>query len=194
MKSLLKQVPSAEDAGSNLELDHLRVLPSSSVSYLSQLVCPPWQCASWQISSPSYYFTICSPSIDHIPGSFSTTFNMFVVAFTAGSLGDILATAGIIIQITGALMQSSSSCKQYRDVIDELKSLHRVLLLANDATSNHHPDLPLSQSLVDSVKTEVCDCHLMMRSFLDNIRRYRARRGSSVYGVRSGGRFGNRTN
>ena len=98
---------------------------------------------------------------------------MSVVAFTAGSLGDILATAGIIIQVTGALMQSSSSCKQYRDVIDELKSLHRVLLLANDAISNHHPDLPLSQSLVDSVKTEICDCHLMMRSFLDNIRRYR---------------------
>lgn len=98
---------------------------------------------------------------------------MSVVAFTAGSLGDILATAGIIIQVTQALMQSSSSCKQYRDVIDELKALHRVLLLANDATSNHHSDLPLSQSLVDSVKTEVRDCHLMMRSFLDNIRRYR---------------------
>lgn len=98
---------------------------------------------------------------------------MSVVAFTAGSLGDILATAGIIIQVTQALMQSSSSCKQYRDVIDELKSLHRVLLLANDATSNHHSDFPLSQSLVDSVKTEVRDCHLMMRSFLDNIRRYR---------------------
>ncbi|KAF8963665.1 hypothetical protein BDZ97DRAFT_987992 [Flammula alnicola] len=72
------------------------------------------------------------------------------------------------------LLQSSSSCKQYRDVIDELKALHRVLLLANDAISQHHDsDLPLSQSLVDSVKTEVCDCHLIMRSFLDNICRYR---------------------
>ena len=98
---------------------------------------------------------------------------MPLVAFTAGSLGDILATAGIVIQISQTLLQSSSSCKQYKDVIEELKALHRLLLLANDATSHHRSDLQLSQSLIDSMKTEVRDCHLMMQSFLDNIRRYR---------------------
>lgn len=46
------------------------------------------------------HFTTFSPSTKHTPGSFSTTSNMSVVAFTAGSLGDILATAGLIIQVT----------------------------------------------------------------------------------------------
>ena len=58
---------------------------------------------------------------------------MPVFAFTAGSLGDIIATAGIVVKVTQVLCDSKDSSTKYRELMHELQSLHRALILIEDA-------------------------------------------------------------
>jgi hypothetical protein len=93
---------------------------------------------------------------------------MPVFALTAGSLGDIIATAGFVVKVTQVLWDSKGSSTQYRELMDELQSLHRALILIEDAVQRceHTP-------LVTTVYAEVNGCRLAMRAWLDNINRYR---------------------
>ena len=97
---------------------------------------------------------------------------MPVFAFAVGSLGDIIATAGIVVKVTQVLYDSQDSSSEYRELMHELRSLHRALILTKDAVERCE-HTPLGESLSNTVYAEVNECHLVMRAFLDNIHSYR---------------------
>jgi hypothetical protein len=97
---------------------------------------------------------------------------MSVFAFTAGSLGDILATAGLAVRIVNVLYDGGYSPDEYRALMCELQSLHRAVILTKDAVE-HHRSTPLGQSLANTIGPEVAQCHAVMRMFLGKIDGYR---------------------
>jgi hypothetical protein len=97
---------------------------------------------------------------------------MPVVAFTAGSLGDILATAGLCVAIARALYDSQDSSNEYKKVMSELGAFHAALISLRDVVDKHKPTLS-SQTLVTNVFREVDRCHSTMHKFLDGVEGFR---------------------
>jgi hypothetical protein len=89
---------------------------------------------------------------------------MSVVAFTFGSFGDVLATAGLVARICLALYDPSDT-----SLTDDLQSLHKLLLLTDDVVQRDHGPTPLDQVLANTVRQTVNQCHSEMRLFLDKI-------------------------
>ena len=93
---------------------------------------------------------------------------MSVVAFTFGSLGDILATAGLVANICQALYNQTDASLR-----NELQSFHTLLLSTHDVVQHVEPT-PQAQNFVAIVNQTIVRCHLDMRVFLekvDNIRK-----------------------
>jgi hypothetical protein len=88
---------------------------------------------------------------------------MSVVAFTFGSFGDILATAGLVAKICQALYDPCD-----RSLKDELRFLHQLLLLTHDVVQRQR-STPLAQNLVLLVQETVTQCNSEMQSFLRKI-------------------------
>jgi hypothetical protein len=96
---------------------------------------------------------------------------MPIVAFTAGSLGDILATAGIIVKITRALHDSGISSAECRALRLELQSLHTTLILVDCAVKRYR-GTELGQILANLIEAEVSQCQEAMKPILDKINDY----------------------
>ena len=96
------------------------------------------------------------------------TFTMSAFAFTAGSLGDILATAGLVAQVVKALYDNKNLAKECEILAIELQSLQSVLLMVEFAL-RQYDSTPLWAPLAHFVRPEVAQCHLALKAFSDNI-------------------------
>jgi len=107
--------------------------------------------------------------------------DMPVFALTVGSLGDILATAGLAIKIVKALHESGHSSAECDVLTLELQALQKVLILTEYAIQ-HYKSSALGQILANVVGPEVAQCHLAMQGFATEIDTYRQVLGSTVIG------------
>ncbi|KDR76600.1 hypothetical protein GALMADRAFT_452002 [Galerina marginata CBS 339.88] len=97
---------------------------------------------------------------------------MPVFAFTAGSLGDILATAGLIAPIIQVLYDNRNVSKECDTLATELRSLQQVLILTQFALQ-HYESTPLGEPLARFVCPEVVQCHMALVEFSDKIASFR---------------------
>jgi hypothetical protein len=93
---------------------------------------------------------------------------MPVFAFTAGSLGDILATAGLAAQVVKALYDNKNMEKECEILAIELRSLQSVLLMVEFALQQYD-STPLGAPLAHFVRPEVAQCHLALKAFSDKV-------------------------
>jgi len=75
---------------------------------------------------------------------------MPVFTFTVGSLGDILATAGLAAQVLKVLYDNKDLAKECEILAIELRSLQSVLLLVKFALEQYD-SMPLGAPLANSV-------------------------------------------
>jgi len=89
---------------------------------------------------------------------------MPVFAFTAGSLGDILATIGLTAQVVQVLYDHRNITHECDTLAIELGSLQHVLILT-DVALKKYESAPLGEPLVDFIRPEVAQCHLLLQQF-----------------------------
>ncbi|KDR84462.1 hypothetical protein GALMADRAFT_714501 [Galerina marginata CBS 339.88] len=93
---------------------------------------------------------------------------MSVVAFTAGSLGDILATAGLAAQVVKVLYDNKSLSKECDILAIELRSLQSTLIMVEFALQRYG-STPLGEPLAHFAKPEVAQCYLALKVFEERI-------------------------
>ncbi|KDR72524.1 hypothetical protein GALMADRAFT_228816 [Galerina marginata CBS 339.88] len=93
---------------------------------------------------------------------------MQVLAFTAGSLGDILATAGLAAQVVKVLYDNRNLAKECETLAIELQSLQSVLIMVEFALQRYG-STPLGEPLVHFIRPEVAQCHLSLKAFSDKV-------------------------
>ncbi|KDR74028.1 hypothetical protein GALMADRAFT_598580 [Galerina marginata CBS 339.88] len=91
-----------------------------------------------------------------------------VFAFTVGSLGDILATAGLAGQIAKTLYDSASVNAECRALVLELKSLQKTLILTHHALHQYLAS-PIGEALAGFIEPEVAQAHLLLQGYLDKV-------------------------
>lgn len=106
---------------------------------------------------------------------------MSIFAFTVGSFGDILTTAGLAVKISQALYGKRGSSNECQALMSEVGSLYEALISSRDAVKLYKSS-PLGQSLSTKIFREVDQCHLLMWLFLDNMDGYRKPLLSTVIG------------
>jgi len=93
---------------------------------------------------------------------------MPVFAFTAGSLGDILATIGLTAQVVQVLYDHRNITRECDTLAMELQSLQQVLILTNLALKKFE-STPISEPLVNFIRPEVAQCQLLLQQFSHKI-------------------------
>jgi len=93
---------------------------------------------------------------------------MPVFVFTAGSLGDILATAGLAAQVVKTLYDNQNLAKECEILAVELRSLQSVLLMVEFALQQYD-STPLGAPLAHFVRPEVAQCHLALKAFSNKV-------------------------
>ncbi|KAF8970346.1 hypothetical protein BDZ97DRAFT_1790928 [Flammula alnicola] len=88
--------------------------------------------------------------------------------FTVGSLGDILATAGLAAQVVKVLYDNKNIAKECETLAIELRSLQSVLILTEYALQRYS-STPLGEPMAHIIQPEVAQCHLSLAQFSDNI-------------------------
>jgi hypothetical protein len=86
-----------------------------------------------------------------------------------GSPGDV---AGLIVQITQALIDCRASSNDYRDLKLELESLHQMLVLTGLAIQAYE-GTPLGRTLTETINFEVEQCGKAVQELLSEINLYR---------------------
>ena len=89
---------------------------------------------------------------------------MAVFAFTAGSLGDILATIGLTAQVVRVLYDHRNITHECDTLVMELQSLQQVLILTNVALKKYE-STPLGEPLADFIRPELAQCHVLLQQF-----------------------------
>lgn len=100
---------------------------------------------------------------------------MSIVAFTAGSLGDIFNVVGLVVKVANKLYGSVESRRQHGETIRELNAFHRTLILTHDVATNltnRSPQNGLALSTLALIKAEIDECHSFLRSFMCNLNKY----------------------
>ncbi|KAI1127760.1 hypothetical protein F5Y10DRAFT_242054 [Nemania abortiva] len=107
------------------------------------------------------------------------------IAFTFGSLGDIIALSQIAIQLGRALAgNATGSSQQYKDLREELNVFTRVLMQVIEAYQQHEVT-PFLTSLDVITKTIVDDCGCLIQDVLEKLApRYSQSLGESISGRR----------
>ncbi|PPR01807.1 LOW QUALITY PROTEIN: hypothetical protein CVT26_013166 [Gymnopilus dilepis] len=93
---------------------------------------------------------------------------MPVFAFTAGSLGDILATAGLSAEIIQTLYDNRNISRECDNLATELRSLQQTLILTEFALERYE-STPLGGPLAHVIRPEVAQCHLSLKQFSEKI-------------------------
>lgn len=93
---------------------------------------------------------------------------MPVFAFTAGSLGDILATIGLTAQVVQVLYDHRNITHECETLAMELRSLQQVLILT-DVALQKYESTALGQPLVDFIRPEVAQCHILLQQFSSKV-------------------------
>jgi hypothetical protein len=94
--------------------------------------------------------------------------DMPVVAFTAGSFGDAIATIGLVVKIIQALRESGDSSAQCLALGLELQSFHKTLIITDFSLSSLR-STPLGQVLANIIRPELDQCQVTLQSALDKI-------------------------
>jgi len=89
------------------------------------------------------------------------------VAFAFGSFGDILATAGLAVQIIKALRDRGESSRN-QHLLQELRSLFDLLVSTEEVIRLYEPR-PTCQRLVATLKGEVLKCRSLLSDFLSHV-------------------------
>jgi len=97
---------------------------------------------------------------------------MSVVNFSAGSLGDILATASLIVQITQLVYSNRNLSDDCENLSIELQSLHGTLLLLDRALEKCR-STPLREPIVRFIQPEIVQCHLSLAKFSSKLEAFR---------------------
>lgn len=97
---------------------------------------------------------------------------MPVFAFTAGSLGDILATAALAGQTAKVLYDNRHIREECEALTIELRSLQQVLLLTDFALQQYETT-PLGIPLAHFIRPEVALCHKSLKRYSDEVNAYR---------------------
>lgn len=87
---------------------------------------------------------------------------MPVFAFTAGSLGDIVATISLTTQVVKVLYDHRNITRECDTLAMEVRSLQQVLILTNVALKRYE-STPLGETLVHCILPEVAQCHLVLQ-------------------------------
>ncbi|KAF7349334.1 Helo-like-N domain-containing protein [Mycena sanguinolenta] len=88
------------------------------------------------------------------------------MSFSGVSFGDLVAAAGLAMKIVQVLYDSPRVLEDYQDAMTELVSLHRELVLINDAIQLATPS-GTSDLIRQSVAGEARGCLAEMQRFLD---------------------------
>ncbi|KDR80918.1 hypothetical protein GALMADRAFT_241464 [Galerina marginata CBS 339.88] len=88
--------------------------------------------------------------------------------FTAGSLGDILATAGLVAQVARVLYDSRNLSAECDALRIELQALQTVLIQVNDALERYG-STPLGKPLAHFIRPDVVQIHLSLKALADKI-------------------------
>lgn len=93
---------------------------------------------------------------------------MPVFAFTVGSLGDIMTTAGLAAQVATVFYDNRHISDACESLSAELQTLHQVLLLTSDALQRYE-STPLGTPLFHSIQPEVAECYKVLKKCSDDI-------------------------
>ena len=94
------------------------------------------------------------------------------VAFSAGSLGDILATASLIVQVAQVVYGSRNVSEDCENLSIELQSLHGTILLL-DRVLERCRSTPLGEPIVRFIQPEIAQCHLSLVRFSRKLETFR---------------------
>ncbi|KDR77983.1 hypothetical protein GALMADRAFT_244947 [Galerina marginata CBS 339.88] len=93
---------------------------------------------------------------------------MTVFAFTAGSLADILATAGLVAQVVKVLYDNKHLGEECEALRIELQSLQSVLIMV-EFILQRYDSTPLGEPLAHLIRPEVVQCHLLLKAFSNKV-------------------------
>jgi hypothetical protein len=97
---------------------------------------------------------------------------MSVVTFSAGSLGDILATTSFIVQIAQLVYSNGNLSKDCQTLSIELQSLHGTLLLLDNALERCC-STPLAEPIARFIQHEIVQCHISLAKFSSKLEEFR---------------------
>ena len=91
-----------------------------------------------------------------------------VVAFTAGSLGDILAVAGLAARVAKVFYDNRHVTQECESIASEMKHLQQVLILADSAWKQYETT-PLGIPLLHFIRPEIVECRNILQKCLDDL-------------------------
>jgi Fungal N-terminal domain of STAND proteins len=91
---------------------------------------------------------------------------------TCGSIGDIITICTLIRSLAQALDEIRGSSSQYREIVQELRTLEATLREVK-RLSDSYSDNPALQPLFRTVAQAVERCNTDVQSFLEKVSRYR---------------------
>ena len=80
----------------------------------------------------------------------------------------MLATIGLTAQVVQVLYDHRNITHECETLAMELRSLHQVLILA-DLVLQKYESTALGQPLVDFIRPEVAQCHVLLRQFSNKV-------------------------
>lgn len=104
-----------------------------------------------------------------------------------GSVGDIIAFAGLVKELATALSESRGSLKEYQGVVRELDTSQVILTQIEGFLRDHknEPDLVPEYITADGILTQ---CHTLVKEYFQKIQKYDKSLGakSSDYEMKKG--------